>query len=135
MTNCKPKILIADISKDLIEILKIYLESKGFEVFAAYDGKEALKRVSEILPDLIILSISLPEMTGLEVCQRIRAKLRFSKIPVIVLTALPPKEFKKKALGAGADVFMTKPFEFNDLMEKIESLLGKDIKAKRCSNG
>jgi two-component system, OmpR family, response regulator VicR len=119
------KILIVDDEPILVKGLKYSLEQDGYEIDVAYDGIEALKKQEENKYNLIILDIMLPEIDGLEVCQRIREK---SEVPIIMLTA--KKEDIDKILGLehGADDYMTKPFNILELKVRIKAILRRVTK-------
>nr|BEL01055.1 response regulator transcription factor [Dehalococcoides mccartyi] len=111
------KILIADDEKRIAEILQAYLEREGFRVIATYDGKTALAKFHEENPDLIILDLMLPEISGWDVCREIRKE---SRVPIIMLTARDELTDKLIGLEIGADDYMTKPFESKELVARVK---------------
>ncbi|AII61098.1 response regulator transcription factor [Dehalococcoides mccartyi] len=111
------KILIADDEKRIAEILQAYLEREGFRVIATYDGKTALAKFHEENPDLIILDLMLPEISGWDVCREIRKE---SHVPIIMLTARDELTDKLIGLEIGADDYMTKPFESKELVARVK---------------
>jgi DNA-binding response OmpR family regulator len=117
----KKKILIIEDEQDLIKGLKLNLSGEGFEVDWAVNGVEGLRKAAEEAPDLIILDIMLPEMDGLEVCQKLRQKN--IGIPVIMLTAKGGEIDKVVGLEIGADDYMTKPFSIRELLARIKARL------------
>ena len=119
----KKRILIVDDEPEICEALKIRIESSGYEVIAAKDGDEALKKIREMGPDLIVLDIMLPKMSGFKVCRMIKFDSRFKKIPVIMLTGKVEKEDKVLGMQSGAEEYITKPFSDDDLMAKIKKHL------------
>ncbi len=116
------KLLIVDDEKTLVKALKFSLEKEGFQVDAAYDGKEAVAKVNDLEQeyDLIILDLMLPEIDGFEVCRIIRKKM---DIPIIMLTARGEDIDKVLGLELGADDYLTKPFNPRELIARIKSIL------------
>ncbi|MEN2985401.1 MAG: response regulator [Thermodesulfovibrionaceae bacterium] len=119
----KPKILIVDDNIDTVEILRKRLKAEGFETQEAYDGEEALKKVYENHPDLIILDIMMPKIDGYEVCRRLKTDERTKFIPIIMLTAKSDVESKVKGFDIGADDYIPKPFDYRELSARVKSLL------------
>ncbi|WP_411814312.1 response regulator [Dehalococcoides mccartyi] len=114
------QILIADDEKRIAEILQAYLEREGFMVVVTYDGKTALAKFHEENPDLIILDLMLPEISGWDVCREIRKE---SRVPIIMLTARDELTDKLIGLEIGADDYMTKPFEAKELVARVKAQL------------
>lgn len=116
------KILVADDDKEIVELISIYLHNEGYEAIKAYDGKEALLKV-RTTPDigLLILDIMMPEMDGMQVVKTLRKEE--SQIPIIMLTAKTTDMDKIKGLVAGADDYVTKPFNPLEVMARVKSLL------------
>lgn len=119
MSETNKKILIVDDEPKIVEVVKAYLEKSGFEVFEAYDGRQALKLFEKKYPDMVILDLMLPEMSGEEVCKSIR---RISRVPIIMLTAKIDEDEKINGLNIGADDYVTKPFSNKELIARINSL-------------
>jgi len=119
----KAKILIVDDEKSLVETLTIRLEANDYEVLKAYDGREALEKAKEEKPDLIILDIMLPRIDGYKVCRMLKFDEKYRKIPLIMFTARAQESDKKLGHEVGADAYITKPFEPEELLSKIEELL------------
>lgn len=117
------KILIADDDVILSEMLKFRFEGVGHDVVVAADGVEALERVDEEIPDLIVLDSMMPGVAGPEVLTRLRAETRTAKTPVVMLTARDGENDIVSALKAGANEYMTKPFIPQELLVRIERLL------------
>lgn len=120
----KAKILLADDEKDIVEFLEYNLASEGFEVITAYDGKEALDKLSH-KPDLIILDVMMPKVDGYEVCRQIRKNDQFSNTPVIFLTAKSSEVDEIKGLELGADDFIGKPISPKKLVARVKANLRK----------
>lgn len=120
----KAKILLADDEKDIVEFLEYNLLSEGFDVVTAYDGKEALEKLSQ-KPDLIILDVMMPKMNGYEVCRQIRSLDQYSSTPVIFLTAKSSETDEIKGLELGADDFIGKPISPKKLIARVKANLRK----------
>tara|TARA_B100000315_G_scaffold139923_1_gene128951 strand:+ start:3377 stop:4078 length:702 start_codon:yes stop_codon:yes gene_type:complete len=117
------RILIVEDEPPLIEVLRYNLESEGFLTLVATDGEEALLLVEEENPDLIILDWMLPELSGIDVCRRLRETKKFKTIPIIMLTARGEEEDKISGLGAGADDYIVKPFSPSELIARVRAVL------------
>lgn len=125
------KILLVDDDVDFCEATKLLLESKAYEVVTAYDGKEGLEKVRVERPDLVILDVMMPEMSGYDVCVVLKADPELNKIPVILLTAVAQELFKTTytqtmGLMTEADDYIAKPVEPEELVKRVEDFLGKD---------
>jgi len=114
------KILVVDDEKKIVEIIKAYLERDGYEIMVAYDGKTALELVKKSSPDLVILDLMLPEVSGWDVCRTIRKE---SDVPVIMVTAREDVTDKIIGLELGADDYITKPFEPKELVSRVRAVL------------
>ncbi|MDD6736268.1 MAG: response regulator transcription factor [Clostridiales bacterium] len=114
------KVLIVDNEKNIVELVRLYLEKEGFTALCAYDGKEALEVFKENSPDIVILDIMLPEIDGWEVCKEIR---KSSDTPIIMLTAKSDTFDKVLGLELGADDYVTKPFEAKELLARVKAVL------------
>lgn len=119
----KNKILVVDDVAVNVQLLTTYLTSVGYDVCTARDGQEALDKVSETQPDLILLDVMMPKLNGFEVCERLKSDPMTKIIPVIMVTALNEIEDKIKATEAGADDFVSKPFNKLELLTRVKSLL------------
>lgn len=118
----RPKILVIDDEPDIVEILEITL-SEFYEVEKAYDGEEGIKKVKEFRPDLVIVDYKMPKKDGIEVCKEIKEDLLLRHIPVIMLTGKGETTDKVKGLDAGADDYIVKPFEPQELLARIRMAL------------
>ena len=118
------KILVVDDEEHIVMILKDSLEFSGFQVVTAYDGVDALQRVEEDRPDLIVLDIGMPKLDGWEVCRRLKSDEKTKAIPIIILTAYAQTSDQRKGAQLGADRFITKPCDLTYLVEEINTLLG-----------
>jgi len=119
----KNKILVVDDVAVNVQLLTTYLTSVGYNVIAARDGQEALEKVVACNPDLVLLDVMMPKFNGFEVCERIKADETTRIVPVIMVTALNEIEDKIKATEAGADDFVSKPFNKLELLTRVKSLL------------
>ena len=122
LLGSKATILVTDDEPDLVKALTLRLESEGYKVVTASDGKESLEKAKELEPDLIILDVMMPEMDGFEACRRLRKDLGLD-IPIIMLTVKAESDDKTKGLQMGADVYITKPFDYDNLMYHVRTLL------------
>jgi len=125
------KVLLVDDDVDFGEATKLLLESKGYEVVLAYDGKDGLEKVRAEKPDLVILDVMMPEMSGYDVCVVLKADPELKKIPVILLTAVDQALFKTTytqtmGLMTEAEDYIAKPVEPEDLVRRVEDLLSQD---------
>jgi len=124
------KILIVDDDPDLVEAVSIILESKGYEVAAAYDGEEGLQKVKTERPDLIVLDVMMPGKDGYAVCKELKGDPACASIPVLLLTAvvshIPTTKYTQQmGLEMEADDYMDKPVEPAELVKRIDTLLAK----------
>lgn len=119
----QPRILIVDDNKVNIELLKAQLKSYNYTIEMALDGEEALEKISKNPPDMVLLDLMMPKISGYEVCRSIKQNKDTQFIPVIVITALQELDDKLKAIELGADDFLVKPFNKLELITRIKSLL------------
>lgn len=113
-------VLLVDDDHDLIDVLTYILRREGYEVKAAYDGEQGWKRFREESPELVVLDANMPGLDGMEVCRRVR---EISTTPVIMLTARTDEADIVKALGLGADDYITKPFSPRQLVARVKAVL------------
>jgi DNA-binding response OmpR family regulator len=113
-------ILVIEDEKQIARIIELELMHEGYTVEIAYNGNEGLEKVQKNEPDLILLDIMLPGLNGIEVCEKIR---RFSQLPIIMLTAKDELSFKVIGLDTGANDYLTKPFEMEELLARIRAAL------------
>ncbi len=118
-----PKILVVDDQPINVQLLKSKLEREGLEVIAASTGIEAINLVSEEWPDLILLEMIMPDMDGIEVCQRLQSREETRSIPVIFITARPTKEIKLEGLRVGAVDYITKPIDLDEALARVQTQL------------
>ncbi len=124
------KILIVDDERNIVELIRLYLEKEGFGAICAYSGNEAIEQFKSQNPDLIILDIMLPETDGWQVCREIR---KTSSVPIIMLTAKSDTFDKVLGLELGADDYMTKPFEAKELVARVKAVLRRSEPAEHAA--
>ena len=127
MQKEKIKILIVDDEPDILEILKLNLQSEGYKVSTAENGKKALKKADKINPDLIVLDLMMPIMDGIETCERLRLDSRYKNTLIIFLTARSEDYSQIAALDVGADDYINKPVKPRVFLSKIKSLLRRKL--------
>ena len=121
-------ILVVDDSPTIVSILRDMLKSEGYRVRCAYSGEDALEHLTEETPDLIILDVLMPHMSGLELLSKIKMSPATVSIPVIMLTASGKNDDVLAGYKLGADYYITKPFKQTELLNGIERVLGGDAK-------
>ncbi|MFC0409639.1 phosphate regulon transcriptional regulator PhoB [Roseomonas elaeocarpi] len=119
----RPTILVVEDEAPLLTLLRYNLERQGFRVDEAADGQEALLRVAEDRPDLILLDWMLPALSGLEVCRQLRRRPATRDLPIIMVTARTEDQDAVRALDTGADDYISKPFAIDALLARIRALL------------
>jgi two-component system alkaline phosphatase synthesis response regulator PhoP/two-component system response regulator ResD len=124
----KETILVVDDEANIIALAKMYLEKEGYRVERAMDGAEALHKIDELQPALMVLDLMLPEVDGWEVCRRVRAD---SDLPIIMLTARDDDIDKIVGLELGADDYLTKPFNPRELVARVKAILRRTARADR----
>lgn len=125
MSEAQPRarVLVVDDEADLIRILQFGLEAIGYQVETASDGQEALKKAREIKPDIILLDLMLPKLDGYKVCRLLKFDERYKNIPIIILSARTQEGDQLLAMEMGANRFITKPYDFTEVLSHIEALL------------
>jgi len=118
------KILIADDEVNIVISLEFLMKREGFEVVLAADGEEAITKIRDEKPDLVLLDVMMPRKTGFEVCQEVRSDPAFQDLKILMLTAKGRDTEVAKGMALGADAYMTKPFSTHELVERVKSLLG-----------
>lgn len=117
------KILIVEDEEELVRALQIRLANENFETIVASDGEEGLRKAKEESPDLIILDIILPKMNGYSVCRALKHDEKYKHIPIIMLTVKSQQQDIKTGYKGGADHYITKPFEVQDLLSSVKAYL------------
>jgi DNA-binding response OmpR family regulator len=123
----RPKILIAEDDDIVLDLVRIRLELTGYDTLYARNGHEALEKITSIVPDAVILDIGLPYRNGLDVLRTIRANMRTRAIPVLMLTARHKSEDVRGAIAAGAQDYLTKPFDDQKLPARVARLLKRPV--------
>jgi len=118
----KSKILVVDDSISATVLLKDLLGSDGYAVEVAHNGRDGLAKARVLLPDLILLDVVMPGMSGFEVCEALRADPKLAEVPVIILTSLEDRESRLKGIAAGADDFLTKPFDATEMLLRVKTI-------------
>lgn len=119
------KVLIVDDELNIVTALEFLLQKSGYEVMAAQNGDEALKRVESFAPDLVLLDVMMPRISGYEVCRRMRERPEWKHIKIIMLSAKGREAEVSKGVSLGADLYVTKPFSNDELVGKIGELLAR----------
>ena len=119
----KPSILVAEDEGALVTLLRYNLEREGYRVLEAQDGEEALLVAAEEKPDLVLLDWMLPQLSGIEVCRRLRGRQETRNVPIIMLTARGEETDRIRGLDTGADDYMTKPFSMTELLARLRAVL------------
>ncbi len=119
----KPRILVVEDEAALVTLLRYNLERQGFAVDEAADGQEALLKVAEARPDLVLLDWMLPMFSGIEVCRQLRRQPATRTLPIIIVTARTEDQDAVRALDIGADDYITKPFSIDALLARVRALL------------
>jgi len=121
----KKRILLVDDELDLVETVRFSLELEGYDVLVTHNGEDALNQARKENPDLILLDLMLPKLDGYKVCRLLKFDERYKHIPILMLTAKTQEKDKLLGKETGADEYITKPFEMDELMRKVKSYLSK----------
>jgi DNA-binding response OmpR family regulator len=121
-------VLIVDDEPNIVQLVRITLEDNRVQVLEAADGTTALDRAAAFRPDLILLDIDLPDVSGLEVCRRLKEDAELAKTKVVMLTAAAQRDDVARGLAAGADDYLTKPFSPVRLLSLVEQLMPHTIR-------
>lgn len=120
------RVLVVDDEPNIVLSIEFLMEQAGFEVVTADDGEQALAKVNDSRPDLLLLDISLPGISGFDVLERLRSEEATVHLPIIMLTAHGRDVEREKGLALGADDYITKPFSTQALVEKVQALLNEE---------
>lgn len=120
----KKQILIVDDNEDIVTTYRVVLARMGYGVLYARDGNECLERIEESKPDLVLLDVRLPGLSGTEVCRLIKEKSQTKDVPVVAITASMSSDTKNKMAEVGADEFLLKPIDVSDLNRVVKRFLG-----------
>lgn len=118
------RVLVVEDEANIVESLSFLLRQAGFEVSVASDGPVALRMVADAVPDVVLLDLMLPTMTGYEVLAKLREGAATADVPVIVLTAKGQDEVRDASMAHGADLFITKPYGNEEIVQAVRSLCG-----------
>lgn len=116
----KQKILVVDDEPHIVNLIRLTLSGEKYEVYSAYSGKEALELAKQITPDLIILDLMMPNMDGYQVCEEIRKDKRLAELPIMILSAKSQLVDKFKSINVGADDYVVKPFDPEELLRRVK---------------
>ena len=121
----KKKILVVDDEVDLVKTIQFSLELEGYKVLVSYNGEDALNQARKENPDLILLDIMLPKLDGYKVCRLLKFDEQYKHIPILMMTAKTQEKDKLMGKETGANEYVTKPFDMEELMEKVKTYLNK----------
>jgi len=127
----RPRILIADDNAQGVELLEAYLSGIECDIDTAADGEETLRKIKHRQPDLVLLDIMMPKISGFEVCKRLRADPATQEIAVLMITALDQQSDIDRAVEAGTDDFLTKPINKTELLLRVRSVLKSMINKRK----
>lgn len=117
------KLLVVDDNKDVVETLQRRLTREGYEVLVAYDGEEALQKVKEADPDIILLDLMMPKLNGFEVLKEVREKFKDKWRPIIIISAKDELESMQRCYGMEADHYLTKPCSIENILQGIRTMI------------
>ncbi len=126
-----PTILVVDDEPDLVELLRVNLRQAGFEVSTAATGREALDALRRSVPDLVVLDLMLPDLSGTELCRRVRESPELAHLPILMLTARAEEVDRVVGFEVGADDYVTKPFSPRELVLRVRALLRRRSEPSR----
>ncbi|MFH0703050.1 MAG: response regulator [bacterium] len=126
MKLAEKKVLIVDDEQDIVETLQFILETEGIKCITAYDGEEALNKAKSEKPDLIILDVMLPKINGYKVCRLLKFDAKYKNMPILMVTARSQEEDKAIGEETGADKYITKPFDIDELVKIVKKYLKID---------
>ncbi|MGE5175139.1 MAG: response regulator transcription factor [Hyphomicrobiales bacterium] len=119
----RPRVLVVDDEPDLVRILQFGLKAAGYDVEVASDGQEGLKKARELRPDIILLDLMLPKLDGYKVCRLLKFDERYKHIPIMILSARTQEGDQTLAHEMGANHFVTKPYDFQEILALVASML------------
>jgi len=131
--NDKQKILVVEDEEDILALVQFNLSRQGYEVETAVCGEEALEKVGEFDPQLVVLDLMLPGVDGLEICRRLRSDAATAELPIVMLTACGEEDDIIRGFELGADDYVTKPFSIKVLQARIESVLRRKATPEQTS--
>ncbi len=128
------RILIIEDERQLVQSLEWYFDRDGFQVFSAHDGTDGLRKAQTLLPDVILLDLMLPGLSGLEVCKQLRSSDKTKHLPIIMLTAKSEEADQVEGYSVGADDYVTKPFSNKILLQKVKAVLRRSDTTAETNN-
>jgi DNA-binding response OmpR family regulator len=120
------KILIVDDEQDIVESLKFVLETYNYTCYCAYNGEDGLKLAREIVPDLIILDVMMPRINGFKISRLLKFDAKYKNIPILMITARSQEEDKLIGEETGADEYITKPFDLDEVVKTVQKYLNSE---------
>ena len=129
--SAEPTVLIVEDESALSTLLRYNLEREGYRVFEAKDGEEALLIADEAKPDLVLLDWMLPQLSGIEVCRRLRGRGHMRNVPIVMLTARGEEPDRIRGLDTGADGYIVKPFSMTELLARLRAVMRRVRRANR----
>ena len=126
-----PLVMVVDDSITMRKVTSRVLENHSIEVVTAQDGLDAIERLQERVPDMMLLDIEMPRMDGYELAQHIRSDARLRHIPIVMITSRAGQKHRKKAREAGADAYLTKPYQESDLVAQVSEVLNMELQPRR----
>lgn len=120
------KILIVDDETDIVESLKFVLEASGYSCYTAFNGEDGLKLAKELVPDLMILDVMMPKINGYKISRLLKYDNKYKNIPILMITARSQEEDKLIGEETGADEYITKPFDLDDVLKTVDKYLKKE---------
>ncbi|MCK8061303.1 MULTISPECIES: response regulator transcription factor [unclassified Fusibacter] len=130
----KLEVVIIEDDEHIVELLKYNLEENGYSVHYSTNGSEGLELVTNILPDVLLLDLMIPELDGFEVCKRLKQNEQTREVPIIMLTAKGSEMDKVLGLEIGADDYLTKPFSIRELLARVKAVLRRSVQATKNSS-
>jgi chemosensory pili system protein ChpA (sensor histidine kinase/response regulator) len=127
----QPIVMVVDDSITMRKVTSRVLENHSLEVMTAQDGVDAIEKLHDRVPDLMLLDIEMPRMDGYELLQHVRADARLRHVPVVMITSRAGQKHRKKAREAGANDYLTKPYQEPELVEKVGELLDMELVPRR----
>ena len=121
------KILIVDDEQDIVESLKFVLENCGYTCYCAYNGEDGLNLAKQLIPDVIILDVMMPRINGYKISRLLKFDNKYKNIPIIMITARSLEEDKILGEETGADEYITKPFDLDDVIKVVQKHLGTEV--------
>ena len=126
-----PIVMVVDDSITMRKVTARVLENHALEVLTAQDGLDAIEKLRDQIPDLMLLDIEMPRMDGYELLEHIRADARLRHVPVVMITSRAGQKHRKKARAAGANDYLTKPYQEPELVEKVSEMLDRELTPRR----